>query len=818
MNTTNEKFERSLKTDMFNFDPAKKGSIYWVPVRHHSPQCSRQLAQVFRKFKPDVVLIEGPSEATSFISDLQSKQTKPPVALYLHVVDKKNLWEAEDNKTRYRCYIPFDEMSPEWNALELAAKSKIPAKFIDLPYQSQLSINLHRSRFSDKEDQLLYDDEALSEKIIIKNLISSSHCRDFDEWWDRHFETGTSYNSPEPFFYNMHQFCQLVRDDEINNQDPLCLAREKYMALKIKRHIDKGKKCLVVTGGYHGIGINYYLKSWGRDNSLDEKKFEEFPGMNSLESKIYIIPYSRQRLNSTIGYSAGMPDFGYYSELWKRIKNKKQTPENMQEFHSQLASNVFASLSKNKFTATIPDSIESVALSNRLANLRNVTAGRTEFKDSIETAFVKSSYDHDAFQKIVKNILQGDAKGQVASGLLIAPIIEDFRKACQAFRLPRNPSDRLEKNLDIYKSTRHQQVSHFFHQLEFLEIPYAWFNSGPQFSLQKDLKRVREIWDVQWSVETEVRLIEQSYLGESVQEAALHLLLMKMDSKDSLGRIIHGKDKVPLLVKALSMGMHDIISPILQLLDHWIDQETEAIYLCEGFNHLAVVYRARAALSADNLSGVQEVLKNCFERICARLPWFNSTSEEQVEVICTSIINMYQLVSIDTPWCSKGAFCDSLIQVNNDIPTPKLNGLCTGILYDLQRLNIDNVKQRFYIAFGQAALNASHLGEFLWGFLLVAKGRFISDNRLQEMLTEIIEQCDEEEFIVFLPALRMAFTSLSPRELRSLTKALILHSDCENPETVNFSAPINWNQQDLELSLRLRQELSKQLAHWGIDS
>src|SRR5262252_4141375 len=92
-------------------------------IRHHGPGSARSLLAALAGLRPEVVLIEGPPEAESLLPLLSHEQTKPPVALLLYAADDPSL----------ASFYPQAVFSPEWQAIQFAAKHKIQVRFIDLP-------------------------------------------------------------------------------------------------------------------------------------------------------------------------------------------------------------------------------------------------------------------------------------------------------------------------------------------------------------------------------------------------------------------------------------------------------------------------------------------------------------------------------------------------------------------------------------------------------------------------------------------------------------------------------------------------------------
>ena len=104
-------------------------SIHIFGIRHHGPGCARSLRLALEELQPDIVLVEGPSDARDVLPLLIHQDMQPPVALLVYAPDKPHL----------AAYYPFTSFSPEWQALSYALNHQLPARFIDLPQAIQLA-------------------------------------------------------------------------------------------------------------------------------------------------------------------------------------------------------------------------------------------------------------------------------------------------------------------------------------------------------------------------------------------------------------------------------------------------------------------------------------------------------------------------------------------------------------------------------------------------------------------------------------------------------------------------------------------------------
>jgi hypothetical protein len=274
---------------------------------------------------------------------------------------------------------------------------------------------------------------------------------------------------------------------------------------------------------------------------------------------------------------------------------------------------------------------------------------------------------------------------------------------------------------------------------------------------------------------------------------------------DPTGR---GPGYVALLIDALSMGLHDVLEPVLLAVEDWLRRETELLPLCQGLQQLSLAYFARSVLAGKGMPGLEKTLSNCFERICVRLPWAGQLSEEQSDDLCDALAGMHGLVVGDLPGCSPKLFHDALEEVLEYTHLAQLKGVACAILWVAERMKAPQVARVFCDAFGEASLMPEDVGRFLQGFLRVARGRIVREPELLEMITARFLAWDENEFIEVLPALRLAFTQLSPRESYDLAHQLV------EDEAYQLTMALPWTAQELALATSLRQELLEVSQLW----
>ncbi|MFP3041174.1 DUF5682 family protein [Treponema primitia] len=188
--------------------------LLYFPVRHHSPACSVHLQKTISRYKPDIILIEGPSDADRLIPHIADAGSAPPFCIYYSYDDKEELISGEQEK--YRAYYPFLEYSPEHIAIKTAAILGIPATFIDLPYASLLVNRKEKTgvRYRYNEDTE-YEVNSYSAMVARK-----AGFRTYAEFWEACYEIPGAGMETETFvraMFYMASFMRMAEDDGIED-------------------------------------------------------------------------------------------------------------------------------------------------------------------------------------------------------------------------------------------------------------------------------------------------------------------------------------------------------------------------------------------------------------------------------------------------------------------------------------------------------------------------------------------------------------------------------------------------------------------------
>ncbi|GLK89629.1 DUF5682 family protein [Pseudomonas turukhanskensis] len=758
--------------------------VFWAPVRHHSPHCAWQLRRLIDCVRPDVVLIEGPEEGNGLLPFLLDEATRPPVAFFIY---------CHGSAVQRRCFVPLAAMSPEWVALREAKRLGIAVRFIDLPFMTR-----HRHESSsdnaDVLEPLLNDDQLLARADAMAILLATSGCADFDSWWERHFESGVAYASAEQFFARVLNLGEYLRAGSV--LDAQTLAREAHMAACIDQARSQGQRCLVVCGAFHCAGI---LKQLGQ-GGVPAKPGEVAGG-------VHLINYSLSRLNASAQYAAGIPDCAYQARVWSTLARRRENPGDVHgETHAAMAAELVNYLRERRFAASLPDAIEAVTLARRLAALRGHGTGRLELREALLSSLHKHSLDGSERPLLahLDAFFAGDEVGRLPAGLPVPPLVEDFRQTCRRLRLPRSAAQPLERALDIYRSPLHREQSRFLHRLASLDAGYGKCVAGPRFASGEDLARVREVWVIRWQPEIEATLTEKGHYGARLLDAATARCLERLNACRQ-----QGAAPVAILIDALAMGLHALLGTIVNQVRHWLAHESDLTSLCLGLLRLDAARHAKVVLGGEGLEALDELLAECFQRICLCLPWVGGLSEEHQEALADALVGMLNLLALQTPGCEPASFFEALQLLLAMQPSPLLSGLAQGVLLEAGHLGCKEVVAAYTEAAGYAERDASAPGQFIAGLLRVARHRFLQQPALQQGISDSLQRWDEDTFLRVLPGLRLAFTRLSPRQLSTLGGLLF-----GGPAAALQAGGRHWSVADLHAAAELRETLASARQVW----
>ncbi|MCC7541047.1 MAG: hypothetical protein IT379_32815 [Deltaproteobacteria bacterium] len=741
--------------------------VHLFPVRHHSPRASLVLGAMLDRISPEVVLVEGPSDADPLLPMLVHADTAPPIALLAYRTDgvpASSVW-------------PFAAYSPEYVAVRWALAHGRRARFIDVSAAQSLAHD--RGRRADDDDGgagrggVGSDDEPRGPRGSVWDpVVERSGFRSFDELWEARFEAPE--HAEADFREMLRELALSVRGATLLREDGETRARDAIMRAAIERAVEQGaapEQIVAVLGAAHVAAI----VSGDVDPSASELLERTVP------TAMTIIPYSFPRLAEQTGYGAGNRAPYYYQRAYDaRGDYGRATLEVLVDFTDHLR--------LRGFSVSLADTLEAYRLACRLAEVRDKSGpGLDEVREaSIATLCRGESAHVDGF---LWSSVIGRSVGRVAKGLGRGSLQEEFWTTVRAFKLPET-DEAIAVSLKLADKTQ-LSASTFLHRLRVLEIPYAtlagvrttpgagaWRGGAGAGGGGRDverggfeqLARVREGWQCQWTPATEMALVERIVLGESLRAAAERSLEQRLRERRSVG------DAADVLVDAVMTNATGTVALALAACDALAAHDDDLVSLaraCRALAGLVSYGSARKELGMDERVLVP-LLAKTFARATLRLPVAASVGDaDEAKAVGGAMRVLAELATTQAAVVDRDELVEELGDVGRSFGVhPRCAGTAAGLLL-LSRWWDDAVLARELSLRLSATSEPGKTAEFLSGFLEVNALAIVKSHDVVAIVDAYLQSLSDEAFRDAVPMLRRALADLGKTERRYLVESVI---------------------------------------------
>jgi hypothetical protein len=770
--------------------------IVW-PVRHHSPACAWQLERLLATMRPCAVLVEGPRSFTSLLPWLAHEQAVMPLAIYTYAVHGKG-----EQARRSAAYYPFCDYSPELVAIRDAVGRGIATRFIDLDFAEQDAIE---QRGGDDQTVSLLDERRYRDSDHLRLLAERLGCRNHEELWEHLFEVDAGRRTADDHLAAVVAYCELSRADatEASLQADGTLAREAEMAWHVQVAVAERKPgdgpVLAIVGGFHAAAIARLLQD------RVQRPAPRAPAADEQEAAL--IRYAFDRLDRLNGYASGMTSPGWHQRLWERRAKDDGSGRIREETGLALLFDVAAELRATRGAAlSTPILAAAYEHMRRLCTLRG-RAGpvRDDVLDAITSCFIKGDSDADGAMVHTAARLQltGDRVGRVPQGAGTPPLVRDFAWRARRQRLKIDDIQPRRLVLDIYRRPNHRVTSRLLHALVLLEVPFAVRMAGPDFVAGVGLERIQEHWEYSYSVGTEAALVEASVHGATTPLAAAtrFAALLQRQRDDSPG---DARRAAAMLAKACVLGLHDHMPRALGLLREAIgtDGSFEAVVSAAGT--LASLLEASEPLEARHVDAMPAVLAATYERATYLGTVLEGLEGDGRSVVAALVRLREVLGSAQGRNLDATLYASMVDTLRLHHPNALLRGACTGIVHvagGLEAIDIAATVQGYLLG----ALPVQQAVDFLRGLFATAREAAWQEDGVIAALDRALATWDEDAFVGALPALRLAFAELTPRETdRVAGQVGTLHGGEAPRLRAEYQASASDVQTHLEASVLLR--------------
>lgn len=752
-------------------------------VRHLSPAAADHLRRVLDDLRPTAVLVEGPADANDLIKHLVHKDTRPPLALLAY---------TQDRPVRSILY-PLAEYSPEWVALTWGVQNKAVTRFIDLP--AAVFLELHRQ--AETKDDEKKDPRQASEHTLaylddpFEAIAKLSGEPDHETWWERHFEHTTD---PEAYSRSIFEFGRGLREHRGLRDNGEDLVREAYMRRCIRQVLAEGhdpERVLVVCGAFHAPVLTHELEPM---SDKDAKALPKTP------TSLTLMPYSYYRLSSQSGYGAGNHAPAYFQRLFE-VRRAGQ-PE---ELAARFLSEVGHVMRRGGQVRSAAEVIEAVRLAGSLAALASACApSLRDLRDAAITCLGRG--DATAMRPFLEEVEVGHAIGRLPKGVGRTALQDDFYLQLEGLKLARYQTEKAQElELDLRENRfvkneasafLDRNRSTFLHRLLVLGVKFA-----QREDTRQDQATWKERWQLKWTPECEIQLVESALLGDSVEAAAALRLSERLGQCDRI-------DEAARLVKeAADCQLADALEDARRRLQALAVEDSGFVPLARALEQLGEVIRYGTVRKVDP-EPLKPLLAQLFLRatLLARQACVVDRSGAQEVQQALLILNQIAAEHADDVdgerWLRE---LDAIAA--SDALNAYLSGLACAIVLEKGRLGEDELGQEVSRRLSPGA--DAELGAG-WFEGLVQHNRMALFSRLAlwRQLDLYLVSLDEEAFRKALVYLRGAFGDFAPGEIRRVVSNLVQVSD-ESAEELKTSADTKLDEAEL-------QQLQDQLGDLGL--
>ncbi len=697
------------------------------PIRHHGPGSARSLERALEADPPDVLLIEGPSDASDLLPFLSHADMQPPVALMAHVV----------GSPEHAVFYPMAAFSPEFVALRWALERGIPARFMDLPASATLARSEEATPEAVAEIVDAPEPEPIWRSDPLSALAQAAGYTDFERWWDGLVE---ARGDDAEVFGAVSEVMEAVREDtETAARDVL---REAQMRQCIREGLKTGGRVAVVCGAWHAPALTQAVLE--REKKADPARLK---GLPKVKAALTWVPWTHGRLTMQSGYGAGVQSPGWYAHLFAGRPNVSA------EWLTRSA----RLLREHKLDASSAQVIDAVRLGEALAAIRGLgLPGLPEMNDATQAVF---GWDSALPLRLLhERLIVGETLGSVPEGVPSVPLAQDLAATQKRLRLKPEATSR-ELTLDL-REENDLARSQLLHRLTLLGIPW-----GAQSEV-RGTGTFKEGWTLRWEPEFAVRVVEASLHGNTLIRAANSRAAGLARRAGTLGELSE------LLEVCRLSQLPDAARVTLAVLDARAAAASDVTELLNALPALARLARYGDVRSRGG-DQVAPIFRLLVERAGAGLP--NAAlglADEAAEAVQKAVARADGAVRLladedaGRDWLAALHVLDTTEQAH-----PLLQGDAVRRLRDHGELDAAAVQSRMALALSPARPPAA-VSSWLDGVLGENGALLLDDPALLALLDGWVVSLPPEAFDTVLPALRRSLSRFEAAQRRRIGEGL----------------------------------------------
>ena len=705
-------------------------------VRHLSPAAAFRLRQALDVCQPELVLVEGPSDLNDQMCWLCHPETRFPAAILAY---------TKTPPVRTILY-PLALYSPELQAILWAHEHGIPCRFMDLPSGSMLALE----ECSDAGEE---EPEENTEWVYrrLEQLTGEEH----DTFWERNFEQLGDWRT---FQEAVNLFGTHLRRTARDGRERTArtLVREAYMKRVICQAADQGvppEKIFCVCGAFHVPGL--------LENT--PMTAEEEAALPRADCAVTLMPYSYYRLSTRSGYGAGNKAPAYFELLWESLHRG-----GLAGLSSLYLSRLAAAHRRAGNLVSSAEVIEGVRLAQTLCAMRGSRYPcLADLRDAAVTAMGHGSFSELAAAAADTEI--GSRIGSLPQGVSRTSVQEDFYRQLGELRLEKFRSlerQRLDLDLRERLNVKNRQTalldlrrSCFLHQLRVLNIQFASLLPSRQEGANWG-----EYWELQWTPEAEIEVVESSLLGDTIQGAAAFALKERGESSTSI------RQAASIFQDAFLCGMPAAARHALSVLQGLSVDAAALTEVADTAGHLSLAVRY-GDLRRFDAAPVLPLLQQLYLRACLTLEDACRCDAKAAPAV-TAAMDRLNLLQLNHDFLDGTRWLDLLKRISDrDDLNTRCSGFAMAIL--LERGEADEELLAREVSRRLSPGVPADLGAG-WFEGLASRNRYALIARLSlwRHLDRYLATLDETQFRRALVFLRRAFADFSPSEKSDIAENL----------------------------------------------
>jgi hypothetical protein len=715
------------------------GRVHIVGVRHHSPSCARLVAHEIRRLRPRAVLVEGPADMNDRLDELLLPHRLPVAIFTFH--------REQEGKTE-SSWTPLCDYSPEWLALTVGREVGAELRFMDLPGWHPAFHGV-TNRYGDHQRRRAHAVDALCRRF---------HIEGYDALWDHLFEGPVAgADGFAQLAARLEAYFHAVRgEDPPGERDG---PREEHMRAWVGAALSRvDGPILVVCGGYHAPALEGVAAAPG-----------DWPAIPKGEgAQSYLVPWSYHRLDSFTGYESGMPSPLFYDISFS--EGPGAAPEKALQI-------LVGALRAGNQHVSAADLIAALTLAQGLARVRGHDClRRSDLLDGVAAALVKNSLDAplpwsergvvrretDALLVEVLKALSGEREGRLHEQTPRPALLRDVEQTLEAHGLtPRSSARTVKLALDQRADLERSRV---LHRLRVLAVPGFTRESGPTWTTDPEL---REVWTVARSDLAESALIEAASFGATLTGAAVRRLEEALGAEDlDLGKL------ATLLGEAVFVGIDGLTERALEEVRRHAARESDLARLGEALSRLLGLYTQDVLFGGKGCPELGAAVGETFDRGLWLLENFAGAGPCSDSGPIGAVRALRDVMREAGPHAPEEG-CAVLARRADAIDAPPdIRGACLGALWSLGRLGDDQASSGTAVRAVRQASTPKAFGDFLAGLFALAREQTVHGDEVLTVVDEVLREMTEPDYLVALPALRLAFSYFPPREKAAIAERI----------------------------------------------